>query len=40
MPLAAQLVADLRAAVGEDQVITEPERLVTYECDGLTGWRA
>ncbi len=40
MPLAAQLVADLRAAVGEDQVITEPERLATYECDGLTGWRA
>jgi glycolate oxidase len=38
--LAAQLVADLRAAVGEDQVITEPERLATYECDGLTGWRA
>ena len=40
MPLAAQLVGDLRAALGDEYVITEPERLATYDCDGLTGWRA
>jgi glycolate oxidase len=38
--LAAQLVGDLRDALGDDFVITEPERLATYDCDGLTGWRA
>jgi glycolate oxidase len=40
MALAPGLVADLRAAIGEAHVITEPERLATYDCDGLTGWRA
>ena len=40
MPLAAQLVGDLRDALGDDYVITEPEQLATYDCDGLTGWRA
>jgi glycolate oxidase len=40
VPLAAQLVGDLRAALGDEYVITEPERLATYDCDGLTGWRA
>jgi glycolate oxidase len=34
------LLADLRAAVGGDNVVTEPERLRVYECDGLTGHRA
>jgi len=33
-------VGDLRAALGDEFVITEPERLATYDCDGLTGWRA
>ena len=40
MPLAAQLVGDLRDALGDEYVITEPEQLATYDCDGLTGWRA
>ena len=33
-------VQELAAAVGEAHVLTAPEDLVTYECDGLTGWRA
>jgi len=33
-------VDDLAAALGDEFVITEPERLATYDCDGLTGWRA
>jgi glycolate oxidase len=40
MSLSPALVAELGAAVGEAHVITEPERLATYDCDGLTGWRA
>ena len=33
-------VADrLRAIVGDDQVITHPDRLVAYESDGLTAYR-
>jgi glycolate oxidase len=31
---------DLRAALGPEHVVTEPERLRVYECDGLTGHRA
>ena len=31
-----QLVQNLRAVVGEDNVISEPEELLVYECDGLT----
>jgi glycolate oxidase len=33
------LFARLRDAVGSDGLITEPEQLRTYECDGLTGRR-
>ena len=40
MPLPPAFVEDLALAVGEGFVITEPERLATYDCDGLTGWRA
>jgi glycolate oxidase len=32
-------VDDIRAAVPERAVISEPEQLRTYECDGLTGHR-
>ena len=28
------------AVVGDRHVITEPEQLRVYDCDGLTGWRA
>jgi len=38
--LPASLVAELRAALGETHVVTEPEQLRVYECDGLTGHRA
>jgi len=34
------LVAELRGALGPEHVITEPERLRVYECDGLTVHRA
>ncbi|MGH3010735.1 MAG: FAD-linked oxidase C-terminal domain-containing protein [Gaiellaceae bacterium] len=34
-----QFVRDVEAAVGSGGVITEPEQLRTYECDGLTGHR-
>jgi glycolate oxidase len=34
------LIADLRRAVGEPHVITDPTALRTYESDGLTGYRA
>ena len=40
MALAPQLVTDLRDVLGDAYVITEPEQLATYDCDGLTGWRA
>ena len=40
MPLPPGFVKDLREALGDAYVITEPERLATYDCDGLTGWRA
>ncbi len=40
MALSAGFVDDLRAALGDRFVITEPEQLATYDCDGLTGWRA
>jgi glycolate oxidase len=38
--LPPRFVEDVRSALGDDFVITEPERLATYDCDGLTGWRA
>jgi glycolate oxidase len=34
------LVTELREVLGADHVVTEPERLRVYECDGLTGHRA
>jgi len=38
--LPAAFVAELREAVGREHVVTEPEQLRVYECDGLTGHRA
>jgi len=38
--LPPSLLAELRAAVGPEHVVTEPEQLRVYECDGLTGHRA
>jgi glycolate oxidase len=38
--LPAGVVNELRAVLGDGHVITEPEQLRTYECDGLTGYRA
>ena len=35
----AQFVSDVEAAVGVAGVISEPEQLRTYECDGLTSHR-
>ena len=40
MALSPAFVDELRSAVGAHQVITEPEQLRVYECDGLTGHRA
>jgi glycolate oxidase len=40
MPLAPTVLADLEAAVGPAHVVTDPEELRVYDCDGLTGWRA
>ena len=40
MGLPASLVAELQAALGAEHVVTEPEQLRVYECDGLTGHRA
>ena len=40
MSLTAAFLDGLRAAVGPDHVVTEPEQLRVYECDGLTGHRA
>ena len=40
MALSPAFVDELRSALGADHVITEPEQLRVYECDGLTGHRA
>jgi glycolate oxidase len=40
VPLSRTLVSALRSAVGPEHVVTEPEQLRVYECDGLTGHRA
>ena len=40
MALPPGFVDELVDALGAGFVITEPERLATYDCDGLTGWRA
>jgi glycolate oxidase len=38
--LSEAFVEELQAALGAAHVITEPEQLRVYECDGLTGHRA
>lgn len=38
-PLSPTLLKALRAAVGDHAVITDPDRLLVYESDGLTAWR-
>ena len=40
MSLPASFVAELREALGAAHVVSEPEQLRVYECDGLTGHRA
>jgi glycolate dehydrogenase FAD-linked subunit len=40
MPIPSAARAQLTAVVGEGHVITEPDQLRVYDCDGLTGWRA
>src|SRR3954454_2898078 len=40
MALSDAIREEIRAVVGDRQVITEAEQLRTYNCDGLTGWRA
>jgi glycolate oxidase len=40
VPLPLRFVDDLAEALGNEFVLTEPEQLATYDCDGLTGWRA
>ncbi len=35
----ARIVRELRAIVGDRGLITSPEELHTYECDGLTNFR-
>jgi len=35
-----QILAELRSAVGDRGLIQEPNQLQTYECDGLTNFRA
>src|SRR6185369_6245991 len=39
-PLAATLVAQFAAIVGEPNCIWRPDEMRTYECDGLTSFRA
>jgi glycolate oxidase len=38
--LSPAFVDELRSVLGADHVITKPEQLRVYECDGLTGHRA
>jgi len=38
-PLTPETVRDLEMIVGTDHVITDPDRLVVYESDGLTAYR-
>ena len=40
MSLPKGFVAELQEALGREHVVTEPEQLRVYECDGLTGHRA
>src|SRR5258707_6519494 len=38
-PMEARILAELQAIVGERGLISSPEELHTYECDGLTNFR-
>ena len=38
-PLSPKLLRRLRAVVGSDHVISDPDRLLVYESDGLTAYR-
>jgi len=38
--MSSAILDELRAAVGTEHVLTDPAELRTYDCDGLTGWRA
>jgi glycolate oxidase len=40
MSLPATVTTELHALLGSDAVISDPEQLKVYDCDGLTGWRA
>jgi glycolate oxidase len=40
VPLSYDFVSAMRRALGPEHVVTEPEQLRVYECDGLTGHRA
>ena len=40
MALPESFAGELRGALGSEHVVTEPEQLRVYECDGLTGHRA
>jgi glycolate oxidase len=40
IPVADEVVRKLREVVGERNCISDPEQLRTYECDGLTSFRA
>ncbi|HEY7391991.1 MAG TPA: FAD-linked oxidase C-terminal domain-containing protein [Bryobacteraceae bacterium] len=40
MPVSSEILHQLRSAVGARSVITAPDELRTYECDGLTAFRA
>src|SRR5256885_7345644 len=40
IPVAEEVVRKLREAVGERNCISDPEQVRTYECDGLTSFRA
>ena len=40
MALSGSFAPELRGVLGAEHVLTEPEQLRVYECDGLTGHRA
>jgi glycolate oxidase len=40
MALPDEFLTQLQRAVGAGALVTDPDQLATYDCDGLTGWRA
>ncbi|MEO2121879.1 MAG: FAD-binding oxidoreductase, partial [bacterium] len=38
-PLPSSVASDLAEIVGHEHVITDPDRLLVYESDGLTAYR-